>query len=73
MASTQMSMYEIFSAGAFPAGFYPCHAIQLLPAMLTASGWALTGERDVDTPSWRDYKPISYLLLGLALTYYKPP
>lgn len=68
-----MSIHVIFSAGTFPAGVHPCHAIQLLPAVSTACGWALTGEGDVDKPSWRDNKPISYLLLGLALTYYKPP
>lgn len=74
LALNQMSRYEIFSAGAFPAGVQPCHAaIQLLRAVLTACGWALSGEGDVDKPSWRDYKPISYLLLSLALTYYKPP
>lgn len=69
MALNQMSIYEIFSTGTFPAGVHPCYAIQLLPAVLTARGWALTGEGDIDKPSWRDYKPISYLLLGLALMY----
>ena len=69
MALRQMSIYEIFSAGTFPAGVHPCNAIQLLPVVLTACGWALTGEGDIDKPSWRDYKPISYLLLGLALMY----
>lgn len=47
MALNQISICEIFSAGAFPAGVR--HAMQLLPAVLTACGWALNGEGDVDT------------------------
>lgn len=71
MSLNQMNIYEIFSA--FPAAVYHSLATQLLPAMLKASGWALTSEGDVDKPKQTDYKPISYLLLGLALTYYTPP
>lgn len=63
VALNQMSKYKIFSAGAF----------LVLPAMLTACGWSLSGEGDVDKPSWGDYMPVSYRLLGLAVTHYKPP
>lgn len=41
--------------------------------MLKASKQALAGEEDGDKPKWNYYKKISYLLLGLALIYYKPP
>lgn len=46
----------------------------LPPLCHDGSQWvALTQEGDVDKPKQSDYKLISYLLLGLALVYHKPP